>query len=305
MHSCIYEGTVSHHRLKPVAHQFRYRLFMVYLDLSELPSLVGPGGAIADKTFSSRSFLRNDHLFDTHTTLDAEVRDIILKRTGQESRGPIRLLTQLRYFGIYFSPLNLFYVFDESESRVEFIVAEVSNTPWNEKHCYVLWEGNAAGNSDSLCFSHKKQFHVSPFMGMDQQYRWRLTPPEDRLSVQLVNVEGPSALHTARMDLSRQPLGRAPLRAMTLRYPLMTAQVSAAIYYQALKLWWKRCPYYPHPNPKKPAHQRFHIPGVRPRRTPGPARGDQLHTYGNASSIPLACVEEPYSTDLPSSSTAN
>lgn len=246
MHSCIYEGQVTHHRSEPVVHRFQYHLFMVYLDLAELPSLVGRRGLIGDRKYAARSFLRNDHLFDPAVPLVDEVRAMILDQTGVAPRGPVRLLTQLRNCGYFMSPLNLFYVFDEDDRRVEYVVAEVNNTPWNERHCYLLWEGNRSCD-DPLHFAHPKQFHVSPFMGMEMEYRWQLTPPADQLEVSLENYQEAKRRFSAGLTLQRRELSAQRLRQMTLRYPLMTAQIVAGIYFQALQLWWKKCPSHTHP----------------------------------------------------------
>lgn len=248
MQSCIYEGTVSHRRRQPVTHQFQYRLFMLYLDLDELPTLLGSRGLIATSRFAGCSFLRGDHLFEHGRPLAAEVREIVQERTGRWPRGRIRLLTQLRYFGYYFSPLNLFYLYDELDEDVECVVAEVSNTPWGERHCYVLWNGNRTDGTDAMHYSHRKQFHVSPFLHMDLEYRWQLGQPASRLNVCLSNYEKSRQLFDAVMTLQRRELSRQQLRRMTIRYPLMTVQIGAAIYYQALKLWWKKCPFYTHPS---------------------------------------------------------
>ncbi len=251
MHSCIYEGTVTHRRTEPVNHWFQYRLFMVYLDLDELPAVVSRQGMIADGRHTSRSFLRSDHLFDTSKSLSSEVRELVQSHTGQTSRGPIRLLTQLRYFGYYMSPLNLYYLFDEDGMTVEFIVAEVNNTPWKERHCYVLWQGNGTQRETNWNCSHPKEFHVSPFMDMNMEYRWHVTKPGEGLAVRLANFQAHEQLFEASMKLQRRTLNRQQLRRMTLRYPLMTVQIVAAIYLQALKLWWKQCPSYTHPKKQR------------------------------------------------------
>lgn len=247
MHSCIYEGTVSHRRHEPVKHHFQYRLFMVYLDLDEIPRLVGKGALVGATRNSLRSFLRTDHLYNHSVPLAAEVRSLVRDQTGHTLTGPIRLLTQLRSWGYYMSPLNLYYCFDASGQRVEMLVAEVNNTPWKQRHCYVLWDGNRQGAADALRFEHSKEFHVSPFMGMDMRYRWQLTQPASNLMIQLANIRDSRVEFDAQLSLAYRPLNHLNLRRMSLRYPVMTAKICAAIYFQALKLWWKRCPSYTHP----------------------------------------------------------
>ncbi|MCC7338196.1 MAG: DUF1365 domain-containing protein [Pirellulaceae bacterium] len=255
MYSCIYEGTVSHRRHEPVDHQFQYRLFMVYLDLDEMPALVGRRALIGASGRALRSFLRDDHLFHPALPLEEEVRLIVHQQTGHEVTGPIRLLTQLRYFGYYMSPLNLYYCFEADGKRVETVVAEVNSTPWNERHCYVLWSGNKKIETSGLAFTHAKNFHVSPFMDMDMQYHWRLTPPDSALTIHLANVRNSRVEFEAGLSLQRRPLDRPNLHRMSWRYPMMTGKICAAIYFQALKLWWKKCPSYPHPKKSSSATQ--------------------------------------------------
>ena len=155
-------------------------------------------------------------------------------------------MTLLRTWGYYFSPLNLYYCFDERSESVEAIVAEVSNTPWHEHHRYVLWP-LTRDDEQELGFEHAKDFHVSPFMGMDQRYRWRCSQPTEQLHVQIVTQEDGKGFFAAELNLNRQPLTDAALAWSLCRYPWMTARIVSAIYWQALRLWWKKCPLYTHP----------------------------------------------------------
>ncbi len=247
MYSCIYEGRVGHCRYQPVVHRFRYPLMALYLDLDELPELTARGGLLSTAPFAAASFQRSDHLGDAQTSLAESVRNLVAERCGTRLAGPIRLLTQLRYFGYYFSPLNLFYCYGEGGQSVEFVVAEVSNTPWDERFYYVLWQGNRLEGESRLRFRHPKAFHVSPFMGMDSSYDWRLNEPGDRLLVHLATVRQGQRLFDASMTLRRRPLGRAELRSALVRYPWMTFRIMTAIYYQAFRLWFKKVPFFPHP----------------------------------------------------------
>ncbi len=246
MHSCIYVGQVGHRRFTPTEHRFRYRLYMLYLDLGELPTLINQG-VLRQGRFAPLSFRPEDHLGSPERPLAEAVGDLVEERTGSRPAGPIRLLTGLRCFGCYFSPLNLYYCFDREGIAVETVVAEVSNTPWREKHCYVLSDVNRFGQSGELHFSHPKGFHVSPFMGMDMQYDWQLSQPDSRLTVQIANRNEGNGVFEASLVLERRQLSKLRLVRLLLRYPWMTARIMAAIYYQAFRLWRKKCPYYPHP----------------------------------------------------------
>jgi uncharacterized protein len=247
MLSCIYEGNVRHRRIAPIAHEFRYKLFMLYFDLDELPQLLERGFGLSRFRFSPACFSRKDHLGDPTTPLADAVRSLVQQRTNQPCDGPIRFLTNLRNFGFYFSPLNLFYCFDKEGAHVTSIVAEVTNTPWLQKHWYVLWEGNHRGNPRNLLFRHAKDFHVSPFMDMKAEYEWSLSNPEERLSVSIANYCGDQRLFDVAMSMNRKELTRSAMIRTLVRYPWMTARITLGIYWQALQLWREKCPFYPHP----------------------------------------------------------
>lgn len=251
MQSCLYEGWVRHRRRVPVLHRFRYRMFMACLDLDEIEDppaalpITGDRGVLA-------VFRRRDHLGPSTQPLRQSVADLVEEQTGHRPAGPIRLLTHLAYFGHRFNPVSFYYCFDEAGARVKFVVAEINNTPWGEQHCYVL-SVPAEGRLASTRFGLKKGFHVSPFMPMNQSYRWRFTPPQDRLAVHMVNVDANGQdVFDASLSLRRLPLTKVRLGLALLRFPLMTVQVMAAIYWQAFRLWSKRCPYFPHPGSQPP-----------------------------------------------------
>ena len=247
MHSCIYEGYVQHRRLSPAEHVFRYGLYLLYLDLEELPVLLEGGYGLYQARFSHASFRRTDHLGDPQVPLADAVRNLVEDRTGWRPVGPIRLLTLLRNWGHCFCPLSLYYCFDHAGQAVEAVVAEVSNTPWHERHWYVLHSSNRIIEPPQLRFRHLKAFHVSPFMDMNMQYEWHLTQPGAQLTAVIVNTRCGEQLFDVRLALERRELSRWTMLRSLARYPWMTARVTQAIYWQAFRLWWKKCPFYPHP----------------------------------------------------------
>ncbi len=248
MESALYRGWVRHRRRRPVEHAFRARLFMLYLDLDELPRVFDGRWLWSVESPNWASFRRSDHLGDPTRPLAETVRDLVEERTGRRPAGPVRLLTHLRYLGYAFNPVSLHYCFAADGRRLEAIVADVSNTPWNERHAYVLpVTPGAEGAGGSLRFECDKEFHVSPFLGMDQRYRWSLNPPGERLRVGIANFEGETPVFDVALGLERRPLSGSELAGALLRQPFMTGQVIAGIYWQALRLHRKRAPFHPHP----------------------------------------------------------
>ncbi len=245
MNSCIYEGLVSHYRLMPQRHYFRYKLYMMYLDLSELPELFKPYWFWSAKRPALAWFKRKDHVGDAEVSLDETIRAIIKKDTGSEHNGPIRLLTHLRYFGYCMNPVSFYYCWNQADTQLDYIVAEVHNTPWGETHCYVL--DNRGNQQDSDPFSFAKAFHVSPFMDMDQAYEWFLPKPEQNLNVNMNSFESGKRIFNATMRLVKTPITHFQMARVLTMYPLMTMKVITAIYWQALKLKLKGIPFFTHP----------------------------------------------------------
>jgi DUF1365 family protein len=259
MHSCLYEGTVVHHRLRPVEHRFRYTLQYAYVDLDELDLL--QQRRLLGRTRWSAAALRRDDHFESQRPLADCVRTLIAERIGGEApAGPIRLLTLLRWCGVYFSPLNLYYCFEDGQpdAAVVAVVAEVSNTPWRERHHYVLNttrspEYETSNFKPTLKFQFGKEFHVSPFLDMQQTYHLTLSHPGSRLTAAIGVERRGERLMNISLDLNQRPLSRGEMLRSALRYPVTPLRVLSQIYLQAWRLWRKQCPLYPHPAKHSPA----------------------------------------------------
>ncbi|HEX7047485.1 MAG TPA: DUF1365 domain-containing protein [Gammaproteobacteria bacterium] len=252
-HSAIYEGTVMHRRHAPMQHAFQYRLFMLYLDLGELDQVFHGRWLWSVDRFNLAAFHRADHLGPHDVPLDTAVRDLVLAKTGWRPEGLVRLLTHARYFGYCMNPVSFYYCWDRDDRAVEAIVAEINNTPWGERHCYVLDHRTVEGASHRYRF--EKNFHVSPFFGMDYQYDWRFSEPGSQLTVAMRNLRDGVRDFEAAMVLKRRPLTGPNLARTLLRYPFMTGRVITAIYWQALRLWCKGAVFHSHPRTYEPGEK--------------------------------------------------
>lgn len=240
--SALYVGTIRHRRREP-DDAFEHRIALAYLDLDELPQLLG-GRLVASGPGLVR-FRRADYLGDPARPLHESVRDRVQELTGDRPGGPVRILTQLRSFGLCFNPVSFYYCLDPSGQQLQHVLAEVTNTPWGERHSYVLSDRDPGSSLVRGQFA--KQLHVSPFFGMDHTYHARASTPAQTLSVHIANERQGRVVFDATLSMSRRPLTRRTLAQVTARFPAATARVVALIYGHALALKLKGARYYPNP----------------------------------------------------------
>ncbi len=249
--SAIYQGNVYHKRFTPTVHEFRYDIYLFWIKLKELPELAQLDGFNVDQK-GFLEFRRSDYLNQQGLPLEQEIlakmnalRDTLLKSVTTPIIGDVYFLGQTRMLNLYFSPVNFYYVQDPLSKQFTFMLAEVSNTPWHERHYYLV---DLSEQDDT-----PKAFHVSPFNPMDMQYKWRISQPSEHLTLTLSCYKQIKHM-VASIDLHRQELTTSNLSTAKKRIPSMTLKTVGGIYWQALKLFIKRTPFYGYAKPatKKP-----------------------------------------------------
>ncbi len=243
-HSRLFQGTVRHRRRGEKEHAFRYDLGLVLIDLAELPRLVDalPWRGLG---WGPRAYRRADYLDAENPCLDTAVRLRVEAELGFRPDGAVRMLTQLRTFGYLFNPVS-FYLCHDAEGGMAAVVAEITNTPWGERHAYVL-DARDTARATTHRWSFRKVFHVSPFHGMRQTYHWALNLSGDRLAVSMWNEQDGKRVFDATLAGRLRPLTKRAMALDALRRPLQSQRLHLAIYWQAARLFLKRVRFHPHP----------------------------------------------------------
>lgn len=257
MNSAIYTGHVRHRRFTPKTRVFRHSIRYLYLDLAEIPALFDRRLLLSMRAPALLHFRRSAFLGPRDLPLDEAVRRKVEEASGRRPRGPIRLLTQIGAFGITFNPVSFYYCFDETGDHITDIVAEITNTPWGERYAYVLRAENGAD------FEFEKRFHVSPFLDMDQRYRWRFSAPGGTIAIQMENravgasESGDSSpIFDATLTLRRRAWSPRALAANFLFHPFHAIGTLALIYAHAFVIWARGIPFVPHPAGRGEPHPR-------------------------------------------------
>lgn len=252
MHSAIYQGTLRHRRFHPKSHEFSYESTLFYIDLDELPFLFNGVRGWSLEAFNLGRFCRRDYLGDAAVPLKQAVQHEVTQLLGYCPTGPVRMLTNLRIWGFCFNPVTFYYLFDAAAEYPRVVLAQVNNTPWNERHCYALECDPATGKIKT---SFDKRFHVSPFNPLAMRYFWASTSPAEQLVVHMENHAAPVGLDSdtsvvkhmdATLTLTRKSWSAARLHKLLWLQPWLAIKVPVAIYWQALKLLIKGAPVYGH-----------------------------------------------------------
>lgn len=253
--SALYEGSVTHTRLRPKRHRLRYRTFALLLDLDHLDALDARLAFFSHNRFNLFSIHDRDHGAggpDLRAYVDATLGEAGIDLRG----GQVLLLSMPRILGYVFNPISIYYC-HRADGSLAAVLHEVTNT-FGQRHSYLAdAQVDANGVIRQSC---TKELYVSPFIGMDMTYDFRLSLPGERLTVAITGSDEQGILISASQAGKRRALSDGALVSAFLRHPLLTLKVVGGIHFEALKLWLKGVKLVPRPAP--PAHAVTHIPSA-------------------------------------------
>ena len=245
--SAFYFGTVSHKRFDQKEHEFSYSQYLLFLNTDEIEKIERANWWFSTRHWAPLQLKRSDY-FSSRPQKEAETNENTgdyLKRTAittalslgakTDDINRVCLLVQTRCFGLYFSPVNFFFLYHDR--RAKYLLAEVGNTPWNEKHYYLVDVESPQPVA--------KSFHVSPFMEMDMVYHWQIIAPREKTKIRIDNCDE-RRLFTAVFSGNRKELTNRNFYHLLIKWPLQPLAILRRIYWQALKLFFKGIRFVPY-----------------------------------------------------------
>lgn len=245
--SRVARGRIRHRRFHPFTRTFEHDVTYFYLDLAEIPSLFRYPPLLTHGRWGFASFQpKNLYRDDAHPELEDALRSRVERELQFRPNGPIRILTQLAYWGYGFNPVSFYYFFDDQEKLLA-VLSEITNTPWAERHAYVL------DLRDRQINEFDKIFHVSPFLDMNYRYSWGFSRPANSIQIHMDNLATSNAQKhfDATLSLRLTPWTRSNVATALLRQPWMTFKTVALIYIHAGILWIRRAPFFSNPGPAR------------------------------------------------------
>lgn len=246
--SLIFTGQVRHRRFAPKLHQFSYKLFMFCFDVADINNTFKDIKQVSIEKFNWFSFKRKNYLNGSTIHLNEYARQLVMNRYGTYPKGKIYLLTQLSCLGYCFNPISIYFIFDKENQNLDYLILEVTNTPWGERHNYILKHA-AKPKNGVYSYQFQKELHVSPFMTMNYVYQFNLKINKEKILVHMQNTIQGKKDFDATLVLKAQ--NTCAIKKVLLYFPLITYKVSSAIYWQAFKLWIKGFPFHAHPRTNK------------------------------------------------------
>ncbi len=252
-------GNIRHHRYLPKPHQFDYSMYWSLLDLDLLSANCRKFKFFSKERWNIFSFRQKDFFNYENLSNKQSIQNLILNKTGRQFEGKVLLLSHLRFLGFNFNSVSFYFCINE-QGELEHILSEITNTPWGERHPYLLSCDNSSERGDCYIFNFNKEFHISPFVSMEMDYQWLFKIQNDQLRIHMKVIKKSSAenhdLASAKqkskvIDVTftgkHIPLSQNNLNSMILRHPFQPLKMVWRIYWQALKLWLKKTPFYLHP----------------------------------------------------------
>ncbi|MEC7799820.1 MAG: DUF1365 domain-containing protein [Verrucomicrobiota bacterium] len=254
MNSSLYFGRVRHHRKSPKIHNLEYGIFMAHLFLDELKEVFKGRWLWSINKPNLSSFKRTDYHRPEIESLQDAVRDTMTRQLGEKMSGKVSILTHLRTFGYCFNPVTFYYLWGDDLTSPVAIMTEITNTPWGERYAKCFrWKDTDMNEKSEYDF--RKEFHVSPFIGMDVDYDWRFQNPQETVKIDMYLRQNNKSFFSAHLHLKQKAISFKNLSMALIRFPFMTLKVTAAIYWNALLLKLKGCPFYSHPKHLETKHE--------------------------------------------------